>query len=335
MANVFAYNIYGLEVSKTKEWYLITSLLSELFETLSYCIMFYVFYTVVHVVKDRITNMSTKVSTTIKYVHLVVVGLFAALVIIEWSYMVLYINSVVHNEYIFIEQASVESKIDTARCILFWLAAWEIVGWTFYLGLMTSRGSSKVNIKVCCLLGLRSQGHWIIVQHLTPLEQMSAYFLIAASGFFLGENFYYFLWDVIYKLRTGNTDVGSATDIIQEIVRFVFVQGSFFGLILCYWRFPAPEARFDEISSEENREARISSDFVDRTGLAPREVEGSTPLDGITDKKAGMFEADTSRAILEADGSDYSPDKKAGISEVDGSKGILEADSKLVHEAAS
>jgi hypothetical protein len=58
-------------------------------------------------------------------------------------------------------------------------------------------------------------------------------------------------------------------------------------------------------------------------------------LDGITDKKAGMFEADTSRAILEADGSDYSPDKKAGISEVDGSKGILEADSKLVHEAAS
>jgi hypothetical protein len=98
---------------------------------------------------------------------------------------------------------------------------------------------------------------------------MSAYFLIAASGFFLGENFYYFLWDVIYKLRTGNTDVGSATDIIQEIVRFVFVQGSFFGLILCYWRFPAPEARFDGISSEENREARISSDFVDRTGLAP------------------------------------------------------------------
>jgi hypothetical protein len=173
------------------------------------------------------------------------------------------------------------------------------------------------------------------VQHLTPLEQMPAYFLIAASGFFLGENFYYFLWDVIYKLRTGNTDVGSATDIIQEIVRFVFVQGSFFGLILCYWRFPAPEARFDEISSEENREARISSDFVDRNGLAAREVEGSTPLDGITDKKAGMFEADTSRAILEADGSDYSPDKKAGISEVDGSKGILEADSKLVHEAAS
>ncbi|KAJ5973641.1 hypothetical protein N7481_010851 [Penicillium waksmanii] len=320
MANMFAYCNFGLTVSTTKKWYLITSLLSALFEQASYCIMFYVFYAIVHVFQERIMTMSTRVSSTIKYVHWVIVGLFAALVIIEWSWMVLYINSTVHDELIFTEQYNVWGKIDSARCILFWLSAWEIVGWAFYLGLMTSRGSSKVNIK------------------------MSSFFFIAACGFFLGVNFLFFVWDVIYYLKAvGETaqsesaeNVSIATAAIEEILQFVFVQGSFFGLILCYWRFPEPEARFEEVSSGEIEEAKSGSGaLLDRTGLAPREVEGSTPLNGITEKKVGVFEADTSRAILEADNSDYLTDKKAGISEVDGSNGVLEADSTFVHEVAT
>lgn len=182
-----------------------------------------------------------------------------------------------------------------------------------------------------------------IVQHLTPFEQMSVYFFIAACGFFLGVNFLFFVWDVIYYIRAGGQTAQSeteqkvsiATAAIQEILEFVFVQGSFFGLILCYWRFPEREARFEEVSGGETEEAKYGSDVLDRTGLAPREVEGSTPLNGITENKAGTFEADTSRAILEADNSDFLPDKKAGISEVDGSNGILEADSKLFHEVAT
>lgn len=172
---------------------------------------------------------------------------------------------------------------------------------------------------------------------------MSVYFFIAACGFFLGVNFLFFVWDVIYYIRAGSQTAQSeteqkvsiATAAIQEILEFVFVQGSFFGLILCYWRFPEREARFEEVSGGETEEAKYGSDVLDRTGLAPREVEGSTPLNGITENKAGTFEADTSRAILEADNSDFLPDKKAGISEVDGSNGILEADSKLFHEVAT
>lgn len=148
---MFAYCNFGLTVSRTKKWYLITSLLSALFEPTSYCVMFYVFYTIIHVFQERIMNMSTRSSSIIKYVHWTIVGVFAALVIIGWSWMVLYINSTVHDELILIEQSNVWWKIDSARCILFWLSAWEIVAWAFYLGLMTSRGSSKVNIKVCSL----------------------------------------------------------------------------------------------------------------------------------------------------------------------------------------
>lgn len=170
MANIFAYSNFGLTVSKAKKWYYITLLLSAVFEPTSYCIMFYVFYTIVHVFQERIMNMSTRISSAIKYVHWVIVGLFAALVIIGWSWMVLYINSTVHDEYIFEEQYNVWWKIDSARCILFWLSALEIIGWAFYLGLMTSRGSSKVNIKVRSLSGLEIQDHLSIVKHLTPFE---------------------------------------------------------------------------------------------------------------------------------------------------------------------
>lgn len=172
---------------------------------------------------------------------------------------------------------------------------------------------------------------------------MSSYFFIAACGFFLSVNFLYFVWDVIYYLKAAGeraqsesaVKVSIAASAIQEILQFVFVQGSFFGLVLCYWRFPKPAAHFEEISSEETEGAKSGSDILDRTGLTAREVDGSNPLNGITEKKAGAFEADTSRPILEADNPNFLPDKEAGVSEVDGSNEILEADSKLVHEAAT
>lgn len=166
---------------------------------------------------------------------------------------------------------------------------------------------------------------------------MSVYFFIAACGFFLGENFLFFIWDVIYYLKTGQPDeyVSAAEDAIQQILRFVFVQGCFFGLILCFWRFPDPEVGFKEVSNAETEQAKSSPDVLDRTGMAPREVEGSTSWNGITEKKTSVLEADTSRAILEADNSNFLPDNKAGISEIDGSNGILEADSKILHEIAN
>lgn len=151
MANGFAYSIFRLSVTNPKNWYQITSLLSALFEQASYCIMFYVFYTIIHVYQGRIINLSTRMSLTIKYVHWVIVGIFAAIVIVDWSWFVLYMNSTVHDELIFVKQFDVWWKLDSTRCILFWLGAWEIVGWAFYLGLMTSRGPSMVRIKVCSL----------------------------------------------------------------------------------------------------------------------------------------------------------------------------------------
>lgn len=149
---------------------------------------------------------------------------------------------------------------------------------------------------------------------------MSVFFFIAAAGFFLAINFLFFAWDMIWYLGQGETSsldvvTSEGTETVQRVLRFVFVQGAFFGLVLCYWRFPEPEPHFEAPS--------VDHSFIDRTGVIPREVEGSTPDTGIYEKKIGISEAEDSTPVS---------DKKVGVFEADGSKGILEADSNIVHE---
>lgn len=165
---------------------------------------------------------------------------------------------------------------------------------------------------------------------------MSVFFFIAASGFFLATNFLYFVWDVIWYLgsssessetTTATSNISQGTQTVLAVLRFVFVQGSFLGLILCYWRFPAPETHFDEVD--------IDRRVIDRGGVMPREVEG-TPITEIPGQEAKektfgtgdpVFVTQKHEGILEADGS-------KGILEADGSKSVWEADSKTVHETA-
>lgn len=150
MMTGFAYCVVQLQLVQVKKIYLVSTLMSALLEPATYSILFYVFYTIVHLFRDRILlKTNTKFTLIIKYVHWTFVGVFAALVIVGWSWFVLYINSTVHDEFIFIKQSETFGKIDAARCILFWLGAWEILAWSLYLGLMASRDPSKTNIKVC------------------------------------------------------------------------------------------------------------------------------------------------------------------------------------------
>lgn len=52
--------------------------------------MFYVFYAIVHVFRDRIagdkmSDKKTRVFAITEYMHWTIVGLFAALVIVDWT----------------------------------------------------------------------------------------------------------------------------------------------------------------------------------------------------------------------------------------------------------
>lgn len=153
MAFSFANSIILLHVDNPRNWFWLCSILSSLFEPVSNVIMFYVFYTIIHFFREQIsgeqmTKMKMKVFTITKYMHWGILGLFAALVIIDWGWLISWRTLLVHDEIVFLNQNILWDKIDSTRCILFWLGAWEIVGWAFYLGIMSSRDSSKVKLKV-------------------------------------------------------------------------------------------------------------------------------------------------------------------------------------------
>lgn len=161
---------------------------------------------------------------------------------------------------------------------------------------------------------------------------MSVYFFIAASGFFLAMNFLFFVWAVLEYLKNGEmpSDISTGTEVIQVVLRFVFVMGFFFALALCYWRFPEPDFNIQEC---EDTEAQIDHAIVDRTGMKPREVQGSQPITGAPRYKKEIHEASDSSGILELDGSNVILNEN-GLLEADPANSILEADSKLVYEKA-
>lgn len=156
---------------------------------------------------------------------------------------------------------------------------------------------------------------------------MSVFFFIAASGFFLATNFLYFVWDAIWFLgspsessstSTAAANLSEGSQPALAVLRFVFVQGSFLGLILCYWRFPAPEPHFEEVD--------IDPRVIDRGGVMPREVEG-TPITEIPGQEAKEKDFGAGDPV-------FVTKKHIGILEADGSKSAWEADSKTVHETA-
>lgn len=175
------------------------------------------------------------------------------------------------------------------------------------------------------------------------------YFFIAGSGFFFAINFLYFVWDILSYQRllnnegygsNGETTSGSSlsptatkgAQAIQEILRFVFALGCFFGLTLCYWRFPEQESSFEDVEA-----AGINNRIIDRSGMKLREMDGSQTMNSLLGKNKDLPEADDANIVVEADGIDYTKDKAkqdSSIPEVDGSKGIAEADSLLIHETA-
>lgn len=158
---------------------------------------------------------------------------------------------------------------------------------------------------------------------------MSAYFLIAASGFFLAINFLFFVWDVIYYLKDDSlpSDLSAGTEVTQEVLRFVFVQGCFFALCPCYWRFPEPD-----LIAKKNDEIEPNYGIIDRTRMEPREIDTGESAIGYNEKERKIHEANDSSQILEADSTSNPISEKKGVLEADSANNILEAESNSLYE---
>lgn len=119
---------------------------------------------------------------------------------------------------------------------------------------------------------------------------MSTYFAFTASGFFFALNGLWAIWSInSYLAHIYPTQVAIAA---REVMQFFFCMGSYLGLGLCAWRFPA--------KLDEDLEDPSVPTMIIRRSERPVEADSRTPLSE-TDRSQSVAEIAATRPILEAD----------------------------------
>lgn len=142
---------------------------------------------------------------------------------------------------------------------------------------------------------------------LTSTIKMATYFALTAGSFFFALNGLWAIWSInSYLVHLSPTGVAIAA---REVIQFFFCMGSFLGLGLCAWRFPAKVMEdMDSVSLPGVR---------DRTPMFAVEADSSTPHTYATE-------------LGHESNSDDVPKPKHA--EIAASRPILEADSRAAHE---
>lgn len=148
-ASTFAYNTVSFRAHYAKRTYNVAQLIEEILSFISYCLLFYTFYMIIHIFGERVTKIKPRTLSVLRYTHWGIVGLFVLLCIVDWGYYVALMDSMVKGKTSVSHRYDVWVIIDSVRWVVFWVSAWEIAGWAIFLGLMTSRDSSYIKYKVC------------------------------------------------------------------------------------------------------------------------------------------------------------------------------------------
>lgn len=142
--------VFFLANATLTEYYRIDPILSDFFGILNSCIMFFVFYNLIHGLLDRLTDAG-KPYAVVSSIHWVILGLVSALSLAAWglfvAYEVLDVNDA-YNGPVGVTKAYV--KVDGARCIVYWIVSLEILAWAIFVIVKAGyhRFNSKVIIKL-------------------------------------------------------------------------------------------------------------------------------------------------------------------------------------------
>ncbi|KAJ5537183.1 hypothetical protein N7513_010369 [Penicillium frequentans] len=199
------YEILELASAVVKQYYVIDFMLAEFFSVVSSCVLFLVFYQTIHLLLDRLTD-SGKPYAPLPIIHWVLLGLVTVLSLAEFAV------------YVAIEYKSVEEtitykildswrKLYSARCIIYFVMAFEIFVWTIFV--TVKAGTHRFT------------------------SRMPLFSLIAASLCWFGYNL---MWGIVAIRSYLTITVAYGPEylsIIESVFTLVFVVGIFTGLLLC------------------------------------------------------------------------------------------------------
>ncbi|CAI7578800.1 unnamed protein product [Penicillium manginii] len=270
--SVGVYNSIRLAGVHLKDTYPSAEPISEGLMLIAVNLLFYIFYATIYTFGQEIMGQSSFWPRLNRF-HWVLMGIFVAISIVDFAWYVY--NILGQMQYIRpkytlqLDHYQIWSKIMSVKWILFWVGSWEILGAMIFMGMRTS-----------------SQA---------PHMRMSTYLTFTASGFFFALNGLWAIWSInSYLAHIYPTQVAIAA---REVVQFFFCMGTYLGLGLCAWRFPAKLNDDLEDAPVRTMIIRRSERPVEADSRTPLAVKGTSEID----RSLSVAEVAATRPILEAD----------------------------------
>ncbi|KAJ5226975.1 uncharacterized protein N7469_006981 [Penicillium citrinum] len=277
------YNVVYLSHIHMKPTYSAADPISGGLMLIAIIVLFYVFYATVYIFGEQIMGHSS-LWARLKVFHWVLLGIFSSIGIVDFAWFVY--KALGRMQYVrqpeeYISHYNTWAKIESCKWIVFWVGSWEILGALMLMGMRASTSATHM--------------------------RMATYFALTAGSFFFALNGLWAIWSInSYLVHLSPTGVAIAA---REVIQFFFCMGSFLGLGLCAWRFPAKVMEdMDSVSLPGVR---------DRTPMFAVEADSSTPHTYATE-------------LGHESNSDDVPKPKHA--EIAASRPILEADSRAAHE---
>lgn len=133
------------------EYFRIDLILYDFFDLFSSCLVFFVFYNLIHGLLDRLTDAG-KPYAVVSAVHWVVLGVVSMLSIAAWGLYIAFEVLEVTKGYTSSNNVIMaDIKVGSVQAIVYWLISLEILAWPLFV--VTKAGfyrfTSKVSLNYC------------------------------------------------------------------------------------------------------------------------------------------------------------------------------------------
>ncbi|OOQ88472.1 hypothetical protein PEBR_12272 [Penicillium brasilianum] len=215
MLTILVYEIFFFANATVQMYYLIDLMLNEFFFMVAGCLIFFVFYHLIHSALDRLTDAG-KPYAIVAIIHWVILGLVSVVSLATFG---LYVGYQVQNvqNYYYSKLAKPYNNLEAARAIIWWLLSLEIVAWFIFIVVKAShRFASK--LPIFSLLG--GSIAWMALN----LAFAVIYIRYSLEGF-IPPNY---------------------LSCVQSVLQFFFIVGTFVGILLACMKWRSVDDREDK-----------------------------------------------------------------------------------------
>ncbi|KAJ5611137.1 hypothetical protein N7510_007856 [Penicillium lagena] len=221
-----------------KEYYQIAPMLQSFFQHISQCLLFYVFYSLIHRFLDGLTDVGRPYAA-VNIIHWIVLGVLFVMGMTSFALDV--VNTVYYVTEVYILQVETAAeKVYCANAILLLVASLEVLAWAVFVTVKGGRGRFRSRIAAISLI-------------------IGAFFYFALNLMWTVLNIRIYLFYYIPPDYLG---------LLESVLDFVFFVGTYVGILLCCvkWKSLSPQDGAWQAQQYSHQQQPYQQQFYSSTG---------------------------------------------------------------------